>query len=104
MNSPTTMPMIASVTATFMPLKMYGGEVGKRTRISTCHCDMRSERHSRSMVVSTDCSPAAVATRIGKKQMKIENVTRDGDPIPSHTMNSGASAILGISWKNTMFG
>ena len=29
--------------------------------------------------------------------MKIENVTREGEPMPSHTMNSGASAILGIN-------
>src|SRR5882762_9634749 len=97
MNSPTTMPMMASVTATFMPLKMKGGEVGKRTRVRTCQSDICNDRQSRSMVVSTDCSPAAVATRIGKKQMKIENVTRDGEPIPSHTMKSGASAILGIN-------
>ena len=45
------------------------------------------------MFISTDCNPAAVATRIGKKQMKIENVTRDGEPIPNQTMKSGASAI-----------
>ena len=36
--------------------------------------------------------------------MKIENVTRDGEPIPSQTMKSGASAIFGINWKNTILG
>src|SRR6516165_7911590 len=97
MNSPTTMPMIASVTATFIPLKMKGDEVGNRTFIRICHCDMRKERQSRSIVASTDCSPAAVATRMGKKEIKIEKVTRDEVPIPSQTMNKGANAILGIN-------
>src|SRR5216684_5909056 len=104
MNSPTTTPMIASVTATFMPLKTNGGELGKRTRTSTCQVDMRSDRHSRNMLASTDCRPATVAIRIGKKQMKIEKVMRDDGPIPSQTMNSGASAIFGISWKKMMLG
>ena len=31
--------------------------------------------------------------------MKIEKVTRDGSPMPSHTMKSGASAIFGMSWN-----
>src|SRR5258708_7320930 len=97
MNSPTTTPMIASVTATFMPLKTKGGELGKRTRTSTCQVDMRSERQSRNMLGSTDFKPATVAIRMGKKQMKIENVMRDDGPMPSHTMNSGASAIFGIN-------
>src|SRR6267378_1824815 len=104
MNSPTTTPMIAKVTATFMPLKTNGGELGKRTRTSTCQVDMRSERQSRSMLASTDCSPATVAIRIGKKQMKIEKVMREDGPIPSHTMNNGASAIFGTNWKRMMFG
>ena len=104
MNSPTTMPMIASVTATFMPLKMKGNDVGNRTLMRICHCDMRRERQSRSMVVSTDCSPVAVATKMGKNEIKIENVTREEAPIPSHTMNNGAKAIFGINWKNTMLG
>src|SRR6202022_88992 len=104
MNSPTTMPMIASVTATFMPLKMKGGGIGNRTRVRICHCDMRKERQSRSMVVSTDCSPVVVATKIGKNEIKIENVTREGVPIPSHTINNGAKAIFGINWKSTILG
>jgi hypothetical protein len=65
---------------------------------------MRSDRHSLSMLVSTARSPAAVAINIGKKQMKIEKVMRDEGPMPSQTMNSGASAILGINWKKMMFG
>ena len=36
--------------------------------------------------------------------MKIENVIRDGEPMPSHTMNRGARAIFGISWKKITFG
>src|SRR6476660_1418946 len=104
MNSPTTMPMIAKVTATFMRRKMYGSEVGKRMRIRTCQSDMRNERHSLSMVVSTARRPAAVAMRIGKKQMKIENVMREDGPIPSQTIKRGASAILGISWKKMILG
>src|SRR5665213_2867953 len=93
----TTTPMMASVTLTFMPLKMYGAEVGKRTRIRICHSDMRRERQSLSMLVSTARSPAAVAINIGKKQMKTEKVMRAEGPMPSQTMNSGANAILGIN-------
>src|ERR1700747_2191316 len=104
MNSPTTMPVIARVTATFTPLKMRGNYVENLTLMSVCHCDMRRERQSRSMVVSTACSPVAVATKMGKNEIKIENVTREGAPIPSHTMNNGAKAIFGINWKNTMLG
>src|SRR5947209_4458133 len=97
MNSPTTTPMIARVTATFMPLKTNGGELGNLTRTSTCQVDIRSERQSLSMLASTDCRPATVAIRIGKKQMKIENVMREDGPMPSQTMNRGASAIFGIN-------
>ena len=31
--------------------------------------------------------------------MNTENVIRDEGPMPSQTIKSGASAILGISWK-----
>ncbi|MFT4100777.1 MAG: hypothetical protein QM674_07025 [Burkholderiaceae bacterium] len=36
--------------------------------------------------------------------MKTENVSRDWKPMPSQTMNSGASAIFGINWNSTTFG
>ena len=41
---------------------------------------------------------------MGKKAMNTVKARRDGVPIPSHTMKSGARATLGISWKNTMLG
>jgi len=85
-------------------MQCFAVKVGNRTLTRICHCDMRKERQSRSMVVSTDRSPVAVATKMGKNEIKIENVTREGAPIPSHTINNGAKAIFGINWKNTMLG
>ena len=36
--------------------------------------------------------------------MKTAKVMRDVLPMPSQTMNNGASAIFGINWNSTMFG
>jgi hypothetical protein len=49
------------------------------------------------MFLSTLAKPAIVAMTMGKKLMKTANARRDSDPIPNQMMNSGASAILGIS-------
>ncbi len=45
-----------------------------------------------------------LATSVGKKQsMKVSSTFGNG-PNPNQTTNSGATAILGISWKNTING
>ena len=71
-----------------------GGDVGKRTRMRSCHSDIRKDRQSRSIVVDR-LQASRRGHRIGKNEMNIENVTRDDEPIPSQTMKSGASAISG---------
>ena len=53
---------------------------------------------------SIEVRPASGATTTGKNEINTANVMRDVLPMPSQTMNSGASAIFGISWNNTMFG
>src|ERR1700730_14564810 len=95
MNSPTTMPMIARVAAIFIPEKIKGSAIGKRTESKICQFDAPTDRQRRSMSNGSDCRPVAVEIRIGKKQMKIEKVTRHGSPRPRHTMKREASGIHG---------
>ena len=45
-----------------------------------------------------------LATSVGKKQSMNVSSTFGNGPNPNHTTNSGATAILGISWKKTING
>jgi len=84
--------------------RLDGSAAGKRTLVNTCHSVAVSDRQSRSMPLSTLRNPAVVAITTGKKAMKTEKAMRDWAPTPSQMMNSGASAIFGMSWKKIKFG
>ena len=45
-----------------------------------------------------------MAMKIGKKPMKAAMVSRDCQPMPTQTMNSGVQAIFGTSWMTTISG
>ena len=45
-----------------------------------------------------------MAMKIGKKPMKAAMVSRDCQPMPTQTMNSGVQAIFGTSWMTTIRG
>ena len=45
-----------------------------------------------------------MAMKIGKKPMKAAMVRRDGQPMPTQTMNSGVQAIFGTRWMTTISG
>src|ERR1700686_2631480 len=104
MNSPIMTPMIAIVIAIFMPLKIAGSANGKRTAAKDCHCDAVKDRHSSSADLSQLAKPTAAEMTTGKKLTKVAKAIRDSLVIPSHTTNSGASAIFGISWNTTRLG
>ena len=69
-----------------------------------CQSEASSERQRRTALGSACCSPVAVETSTGKKLRKVANASRAGVSVPSQTMNSGASATLGMSWNTTMVG
>ena len=45
-----------------------------------------------------------LATRVGKKHSRKVSSTLGNRPKPNQTTNSGATAIFGTSWKNTISG
>ena len=53
---------------------------------------------------STERSPAIPEMTIGKKAMRTATKIFGSMPNPSQTTNSGAMAILGMTWANRMIG
>src|SRR5262249_45603985 len=86
------------------PVKMGGRPPGNRIFTKICQSLAVRERASRIIVRSASISPAAVEMTTGKRLMKSANTRRELLQMPSHTMNSGARAIFGMSWKATRSG
>ena len=53
---------------------------------------------------SADLNPAMLATTIGKNDSRNTSSSFGVKPKPNQMTNSGAIAIFGISWENTMIG
>jgi hypothetical protein len=96
--------MIASVIATFKPLKMNGRAVGKRIKTKLCQVLARSERARSSRSGSTASSPAAVAITTGKKLTRNATMIFGSMPYPSQIRISGAMLTLGIDCATTSSG
>ena len=75
--------------------EQMGVEAGRRTSQKVRHGVAMRPRHSRTSERSVDSRPAIMAMKIGKKPMKVAMVSRDCQPMPTQTMNSGVQAIFG---------
>ena len=101
MNSPTTAPTSASTTATRRPARMPGRPAGSFRRSSVWR--RRGAQHAEQFQpLRVDLLQAGQVFSIkGKKQISAVITTVDVMPKPNQTMNSGASASLGITWLTT---
>ena len=102
MNSPTTAPTSASTTATRRPARMPGRPAGSFRRNSVWRA--RGAEHAKQfqpLRLAPAAAPVSVFSISGKKQISAVITTVDVMPKPNHTMNSGISASLGITWLAT---
>ena len=90
--------------AIFRPANRKGIEAGSRTSQKVRHVEAVRPRHSRTREWSVESRPATMAMKIGKKQMKVAMASRDCQPMPTQTMNSGVQAIFGTSWMTMIRG
>ncbi len=103
-NSPTTAPVTACVAATLRPLNSCGSDAGKRILLNTFQRLAPIVEASSSISRSTDFRPASPEMTTGKNAIRTATTTLGARPKPSHTMNSGAMAIFGITWANSTTG
>ena len=103
-NSPTTAPVTARVAATFSPDISWGSEAGKRIFMNVLNLLAPIVEVSSRISGSTERSPASPEMTIGKNAIRTATRIFGDGPNPSHTTNSGAMAIFGITWANRISG
>ncbi len=105
MNSATMTPITAERDGDLEAGEQIGAsEAGSRTSQKVRQVVAVRPRHSRTSEWSVDSRPAIMAMKIGKKPMKVAMVSRDCQPMPAQTMNSGVQAIFGTSWMTMISG
>src|SRR5215472_2013580 len=96
-SSATTTAIRPRPMPSLRPARMNGVADGSETLKKICRGDAPNERSisiSRSLVVR---SPASVLMVTGKSTRKMTTSTFDQMPMPSHRMNKGASAMVGVA-------
>src|SRR5436309_985920 len=103
-NSPTMAPSTLKTMAMSSPANTNGSALGNVTYRNVCQRLAASERMGSRVDASTVLRPTMTLTRMGKNATSAATTTLEVTPYPSHTLSSGAIAILGKVCSATRYG